>query len=69
MLPVETFLAYQRALGLSQPQMERNPRGALPQVFADMHGWTELVDTVARVAEQSAARGAPPRRRAGEQLR
>jgi hypothetical protein len=37
---------------MTPPQMERNPRGALPQVFADMHGWTELVDSVARVYEQ-----------------
>ena len=51
-LPVETFLAYQRVLGLSQPQMERNARAELPQVFADMYGWTELVDTVARVYER-----------------
>jgi hypothetical protein len=51
-LPVDTFLAYQRLLGLSPPQMERNPRGALPQVFADMFGWTELVDAVARAYER-----------------
>jgi uncharacterized membrane protein len=58
-LPVETFLAYQRALGLNQPQMERNPSGALPQVFADMHGWSELVDTVARVYERLPAEARP----------
>jgi hypothetical protein len=51
-LPVETFIVYERALGLEAPQMERNQRGALPQGFADMHGWTELVDTVARVYGQ-----------------
>ena len=51
-LPVESFLAYQRAIGLGEPQMERNPRGALPQVFADMHGWSGLVDTVAHVYAQ-----------------
>jgi hypothetical protein len=51
-LPVETFLAYQDALGLTPPQMERTERGALPQVFADMFGWTEQVDTVARVYAQ-----------------
>lgn len=58
-LPVETFIAYQRALGLEEPQMERGQRGALPQVFADMHGWVELVDTVARVYGQL-----PPAQRA-----
>jgi len=51
-LPVETFIAYQRALGFSQPQMERNAPSALPQVFADMHGWTDLVDTVGRVVDR-----------------
>jgi hypothetical protein len=48
-LPVETFIAYQDVLGMREPQMERNRRGVLPQVFADMHGWSELVDTVAAV--------------------
>lgn len=51
-LPVETFIAYQRATGIGQPQMERGQRSALPQVFADMHGWTDLVDTVARTYDQ-----------------
>lgn len=58
-LPVQTFLVYQQALGLSPPQMERNPRGALPQVFADMHGWAELVDTVARVYQRLPAEARP----------
>jgi len=49
-LPVEDFLAYQSALGFEPPRMERTAQGALPQVYADMFGWTELVDTVARVA-------------------
>jgi hypothetical protein len=51
-LPVETFLGYAQAIGLAPPRMERNERGALPQVYADMHGWRELVETVARVTSQ-----------------
>jgi len=51
-LSEERFLAYQGRLGIAPPQMERNQPAAMPQVFADMHGWTELVDTVARVYEQ-----------------
>jgi hypothetical protein len=58
-LPVETFIAYQQAIGLAPPQMERGRQAALPQVFADMHGWTELVDAVAHVYGQL-----PPDRRA-----
>ncbi len=48
-LPVESFIAYQRAIGVSEPRMERHELGALPQLYADMHGWQDLVDTVARV--------------------
>jgi len=48
-LPVERFIAYQRAIGVSEPRMERHALGALPQLYADMHGWQDLVDTVARV--------------------
>ncbi len=45
-LPVERFIAYQRALGLSPTTAERKEVGPLPQHFADMHGWQELVDLV-----------------------
>lgn len=48
-LPEPTFVAYQRALGVRPPPMERRVQGELPQVFADMHGWRELVAAVARV--------------------
>jgi hypothetical protein len=51
-LPVETQLAYIDAIGISEPRMERNARGALPQHLADFFGWNELVDTVARVADR-----------------
>ncbi|MBI3851424.1 MAG: glycosyltransferase family 39 protein [Verrucomicrobia bacterium] len=48
-LPVETFLRYQSALGLKLPKAEVGHIGPLPQHFGDMFGWPELVETVARV--------------------
>lgn len=48
-LPVEGFLAWSRALGLAPSAEERHEVGALPQFFADMHGWEELVAEVERV--------------------
>lgn len=47
-LPVETFIAYQKALGVTPPQGERNSLGPLPQFFADRFGWEELTEAVAR---------------------
>jgi hypothetical protein len=48
-LPVDQFIAYQRALGLKPRAQERTAEGDLPQVFADMFGWEDLVRRVARV--------------------
>ncbi|HLL75237.1 MAG TPA: glycosyltransferase family 39 protein [Pyrinomonadaceae bacterium] len=48
-LPVETLIRYQRALGLEAPRTEKLRLAELPQHFADMHGWEELTETVARV--------------------
>ena len=48
-LPVETFTRYARALGIEASAAERHEMGALPQHFADMHGWEEMVAEVARV--------------------
>jgi 4-amino-4-deoxy-L-arabinose transferase-like glycosyltransferase len=58
-LPVERFPAYVRALGIEIGSAERHEMGALPQHFADMHGWEELVAEVARVY-----RSLPPEERA-----
>lgn len=58
-LPVETFQRYQARLGIEASSGERHEMGALPQHFADMHGWRELVDEVARVY-----RSLPPEERA-----
>lgn len=49
LLPVEGFLAYQRALGRASRQAERNALGRLPQFFADRLGWRQLAETVAGV--------------------
>ena len=48
-LSVEAFIKYQNFLGLSPPQEERKEMGELPQHYADMFGWEEMVATVARV--------------------
>ena len=48
-LPVETFVRYQAALGMAPGTDERKEVGRLPQFFADRLGWPELVETVAEV--------------------
>jgi hypothetical protein len=48
-LPVETFIAYQRRLHLAPPRTESMRLGPLPQQYADMFGWPEMAATVARV--------------------
>jgi hypothetical protein len=49
-LPPGTFVRYQAALGLEPEPVERHRMGVLPQHYADMFGWPELADSVARVA-------------------
>jgi 4-amino-4-deoxy-L-arabinose transferase-like glycosyltransferase len=46
-LPVEAYIGYARALGQSPETEERKALGALPQFYADMHGWDAIVDAVA----------------------
>jgi hypothetical protein len=49
-LPIEGFLAYQRAWnGYTPVVFERIQTGVLPQYFADEFGWTEMVRETARV--------------------
>lgn len=50
-LPIETYLRYAAALGETPGSDENHEIGRLPQFFADMHGWKELAQTVARVYE------------------
>jgi hypothetical protein len=49
LLPVERYIAYSRALGVTPKAQERTREGPLPQVFADMFGWEDLTRRVARV--------------------
>jgi 4-amino-4-deoxy-L-arabinose transferase-like glycosyltransferase len=48
-LPVETFIQYERLLGLKPVAMETRKTARLPQTYADMFGWPEMAATVARV--------------------
>ncbi len=48
-LPVETYIAYQKALHLEPPRTEQHKMGPLPQGYADMFGWPEMVAKVAEV--------------------
>ncbi|MBI1749570.1 MAG: glycosyltransferase family 39 protein [Acidobacteria bacterium] len=48
-LPVETFIRYKNALGVKEIETERHRKGPLPQFYADMHGWPEMVAEVAKV--------------------
>jgi hypothetical protein len=49
LLPVDKYVAYAEALGIEPGTDERHRLGRLPQFFADMHGWQELAEVVARV--------------------
>jgi hypothetical protein len=48
-LSVEGYVSYAARLGLAPQPSERHELGRLPQHFADMHGWRELAEEVARV--------------------
>lgn len=49
MLPVETFIGYQRALGMSPATSENLRLAELPQFYADMFGWEGLAKDVSAV--------------------
>jgi hypothetical protein len=49
MMSVETFLAYEKALHVAPPRTETQRLGPLPQQYADMFGWPEMVAAVATV--------------------
>jgi 4-amino-4-deoxy-L-arabinose transferase-like glycosyltransferase len=49
LLPVERYERWAAALGVKPQTEERKDLSELPQFYADMHGWREIVDTVARV--------------------
>ncbi len=48
-LPVEKAIAYIQKIGIEGTPGENHEMGVLPQYFADMHGWEEMVKTVADV--------------------
>jgi hypothetical protein len=48
-LPVETYIRYADALGLSPSTSEGKQLGKLPQLYADMFGWEEKAAAVAKV--------------------
>jgi hypothetical protein len=48
-LPVDRQVAYMEALGVKPRAQEHTEESDLPQVFADMFGWEEMVQRVARV--------------------
>jgi hypothetical protein len=49
MLPVPTYVAYARALGIAPSTPEGHELGELPQFYADMFGWEEKARAVAEV--------------------
>ena len=49
LLPVETYIRYAGALGFEGVKTEKLKMGKLPQHYADMFGWEEMVATVAQV--------------------
>lgn len=48
-LPVETFIRYNQALGIATPRIENHRMGPLHQIYADMFGWPEMAAEVARI--------------------
>lgn len=48
-LPVETYIAYSKAMHFEPPRIETHRMGPLPQLYADMYGWKEMAEAVAGV--------------------
>jgi hypothetical protein len=48
-LPVASYIAYAERLGITPSSGERHEIGILPQHYADMFGWDDIVRTIARV--------------------
>lgn len=46
-LPLNTYIAYSKKLGIQQQKFENQQLSELPQIFADMYGWEERVKIVA----------------------
>jgi hypothetical protein len=52
LLSPQNYLKYERKLGISPPREEVGHGGTLPQHYADMFGWEELVATLSDVYQQ-----------------
>lgn len=50
-LPIERYIAYAESLGVAPSTEERKEIGALPQFYADMHGWQAKADAARRIVE------------------
>lgn len=50
-LPIDTYITYSRALGVTPSTAEKKELAELPQHFADMHGWQEKAAAARRVVE------------------
>jgi len=48
-LPIDLFIRYQKATGLTPSAGEHQEAGVLPQYYADMFGWQEMAQEVAAV--------------------
>jgi len=48
-LSPESYIVYQKALGLEPLKAENQPTGPLPQIFADEFGWEEMARKVGEV--------------------
>jgi len=48
-LSIDKYIDYQNALGLAPTVGENHEMGVLPQMYADMFGWEEMVSEVAKV--------------------
>ena len=51
-LPVETYIRYQRALSYPPPEFEHQRNGVLPQYYADEFGWEEMAKATAAAYNQ-----------------
>lgn len=47
-LPVPAYIKYQKTLHFGPPKFENQLQGPLPQIYADMYGWEEKAEQVAR---------------------
>ena len=49
LLPQDRTIAYMKAIGIETPNAEGKEEGALPQHYADMHGWENMARVVSEV--------------------